>query len=292
MESENIVKKDVDMSAQLIIEIENWYDAVLKNGRAFGQPVYEVGNWEEPNSPINVDGLRDVWGSLAESRQVGFRVENWTSNNSGVNYEIDVKEKGIYQVELGYSCQEQDLGSEFWIYTEYDTASLFIHELESAFSETLFLPAGRQVLHIELKELGEGPKGFEALRKIVVHRIPGDADIDVLKNITLVLSSEDGNEEMFEQSAATADFLYGVDDRRALQVTAHSDVSVEINADNIEQIETVTLFQGFDKIKTLSGTPFTFSLSLDQPGKHTVNVEIMTKTGRVTAVQGEINVLK
>jgi hypothetical protein len=93
----------------LIIEIEQWYDNVLKNGRAFGQAVYEVGNWEEPDSPINVDGLRDVWGSLAEGRQVGFRVGDWTSNNSGINYEIDVKEQGVYKLELGYSCQENKL---------------------------------------------------------------------------------------------------------------------------------------------------------------------------------------
>jgi len=292
MESENIVEKDVNMSAQLIIEIENWYDAVLKNGRAFGQPVYEVGNWEEPNSPINVDGLRDVWGSLAESRQVGFRVENWTSNNSGVNYEIDVKEKGVYQVELGYSCPEQDLGSEFWIYTEYDTASLFIHDVESSVSETLLLPAGRQVLHIELKKLGEGSKGFEVLRKIVVHRIPEDTDTKVLKNLELILSSEDGDEEIFKHSAATTDFLYGLNDRRAFDVNAGSAVTVQINADNTEQIETITLYQGFDKIETRAEAPFIFNIRADQPGKQTLNVEILTKSGMETAVHVEINVLK
>ncbi len=292
MESENIVEEDVDMAAQLIIEIENWYDSVLINGRAFGQPIYEVGNWEEPNSPINVDGLRDVWGSLVEARQVGFRVENWTSKNSGINYEIDVKEKGVYQVELGYSCQEQDLGSEFWIYTEYDTVSLFINDLESALSETLVLPAGRQVLHIELKDLGEGSKGFEVLRKIVVHRIPEDTDIKVLKNITLVLASEDGREEIFEHSAATTDFLYGLNNRRALEVNTGSAVTVQLNADNIEQIETITLYQGFDKTETRAEAPFLFNIKADQPGKQTLNVEVLTKSGVETAVHGEINVLK
>jgi hypothetical protein len=290
MESENIVDRDVNMSAQLIIEVEKWYDQVLKNGRAFGQPVYEVGNWEEPNSPINMDGLRDVWGSLAEGRQVGFRVENWTVNNSGINYEIDVKEPGIYKVELGYSCQVDDLGSEFRIYTEYDSASLFIQDIESAISGSLSLPAGRQVLHVELKELGKGSRGFDVLRKLVVHRIPKDSDNGVLKNITMILSSENRGEEIFEQSAATADFLYGVSDRRALKVIAGNDVSVEIKTDNKDQIETVTLFHGFDKIETLSEIPFSFNLLADQPGKQTLNVEILTKSGVKTAVHGEIEV--
>ena len=292
MESENIVKSDVNMSAQLIIEIEQWYDQVLKNGRAFGQAVYEVGNWEEPDSPINLDGLRDVWGSLAEGNQVGFRIENWTSNNSGINYEIDVKEKGVYQVELGYSCQEQDLGSEFWVYTEYDTASLFIRNIGYAVSGTLSLPPGRQVLHVELKELGNGSRGFDILRKLVMNRLPEDSDAEVLKNAQMILKPDEGEAAVFEPSSATADFLYGANNQSPLEVKAGSVVSVEITADNPEQIETVTLYRGFNKIETLSQAPFVFDLSADRPGKHTLNVEFLTKSGVKTAVHGDINVIE
>jgi arylsulfatase A-like enzyme len=292
MESENIVEGDVNISAQLIMEIENWYDQVLNNGRAFGQAVYEVGNWEEPNSPINVDGLQDVWGSLTDGRQVGFRVENWTSNNSGVNYQIDVKEKGVYQVELGYSCEEEDLGSEFRVYTEYDTASVFIQDTESALSETLLLPAGRQVLHIELKELGKGSRGFNVLRKLLVHRIPEDTDAGVLKNLKMTLSSDGGGEEIFEHSAATADFLYGVNNRRALDVKAGGVVTVQINTDNKEQIGTVTLYRDFDRTETLTEPPFMFHFPVDKPGKETLNVEVLTVSGMEIAVHGEINVFK
>ena len=292
MESENIVEKDVNMSAQLIIEIENWYDKVLENGRAFGQPVYEVGNWEESNSPINVDGLRDVWGSLSEEKQVGFRIDNWISTNSGVNFEIDVKEQGIYKVELGYSCQESDLGSEFRVYTENDTASLFIRDIGSAVSEPLSLPKGRQLLHIELIELGSGSRGFDMLRKLVVHRIPKDSDVEVVKNVRMILSSEDGQEKMYEQSAATTDFLYGVNERRTLEVKAGSVISLQINADNKEQIETVTLYRGFEKTETLMESPFVFNQLADRTGKESFNVEILAKSGVKTAIHGEISVME
>ena len=292
MESENIVERDVNMSAQLIIEIENWYDQVLKNGRAFGQPVYEVGNWEEPNSPINVDGLRDVWGSLSEEKQVGFRIDNWTSINSGVNFEIDVKEQGVYKVELGYSCQEEDLGSEFRVYTEYDTASLIIGDIVSAVSEPLSLPKGRQLLYIELIELGKGSRGFDMLRKLVVHRIPEDSDAEVVRNPQMILSADVGQEEMYEQSSATADFLYGINNLRTLEVKAGSVISVQINADNKEQIESVTLYRGFEKTETLMQSPFIFNLSADRTGKETLNVEILAKSGIKTAIHGEISVME
>jgi len=291
MESANIVETNVDMSAQLIIEIENWYTNILKNGRAFGQAVYEVGNWEEPNSPINLDGMRDVWGSLAEGNQVGFRIGNWTTNNSGLNYEIDVKEQGVYQVELGYSCLAQDLGSEFSVYTEYDTASLFIQDLETALSGSLFLPAGRQLLYIDLKKLGKGSKGFDVLRRLIVHRIPEEKDEGVLINNRMILLSEDGREEVFEQTSATTDFLYGVNDQKILEVEAGSVVSVQASADNEEKIETVTLYLGFNKLETVSEDPYVFSLPLDQPGQHTVNLEILSSSGIVTAIHGEIKVL-
>jgi len=292
MESDNIVEKDVNISAQLIIELENWYNSVLKNGRAFGQAIYEVGNWEEPNSPINLDGARDVWGSLAEGNQVGFRISNWTSNNSGINFEIDVKEKGVYQVELGYSCQESDLGSEFKVYTEYDTASIFIHDVESSVSESLILPVGRQVLNIELIKLGQGLKGFDILRKLLVHRIPEEKDSGVLKNASMILKSADGTEIVFKHSSATADFLHGETGRQVLEVKADTEVSIRTMADNEDQIETITLYLGFEEIEMKTEAPFAFSMLAVQPGRQTINLELLSETGIVTSVHGEILVFQ
>jgi hypothetical protein len=292
METDNIVEKDVNISAQLIIELENWYNSVLKNGRAFGQAIYEVGNWEEPNSPINLDGARDVWGSLAEGNQVGFRIGNWTSNNSGINFEIDVKEKGVYQVELGYSCQESDLGSEFKVYTEYDTASIFIHDVESSVSESLILPVGRQVLNIELIKLGQGLKGFDILRKLLVHRIPEEKDSGVLKNASMILKSADGTEIVFKHSSATADFLHGETGRQVLEVKADTEVSIRTMADNEDQIETITLYLGFEEIEMKTEAPFAFSMLAVQPGRQTINLELLSETGIVTSVHGEILVFQ
>ncbi len=288
MESENIVEMDINMSAQLIIEIENWYNNVLKNGRAFSQAVYEVGNWEEPNSPINLDGARDVWGSLAEGNQVGFRIGNWTSPESGINFEIDVVEAGRYVVELGYSCKETNLGSTFRIYTQYDTAELIVQNISSAYSDILFLPAGRQVLNIELTSLGSASAGIEKMTKLIVHRLPEEKDVSLLKNTSMVLKKDGGETAIFKPSSATADFLFGVDNGEPFEVRAGIPITVQAVAENDDQIERVHLFIGFNKIETISKPPFSFSINPDKPGKHTLNLEYISKTGVVTAVHGDI----
>jgi hypothetical protein len=108
----------------------------------------------------------------------------------------------------------------------------------------------------------------------------------------MILKPDEGEAAVFEPSSATADFLYGANNQSLLEVKAGSVVSVEIAADNPEQIETVTLYRSFNKIEALSQAPFVFNLSADQPGKHTLNVEFLSKSGVKTAVHGDINVVE
>jgi hypothetical protein len=125
-----------------------------------------------------------------------------------------------------------------------------------------------------------------------MHRIPEDTDTEILKNAQMILKPDEGEAAVFEPSSATVDFLYGANNQSLLEVKAGSVVSVEIAADNPEQIETVTLYRSFNKIETLSQAPFVFNLSADQPGKHTLNVEFLSKSGVKTAVHGDINVVE
>lgn len=291
MESTNIVREKAEMSAQLISEIENWYAGVLNNGRAFHQPVYEIGNWEEPNSPINIDGFRDLWGSLLETSQVGFRLTNWTIPYSGVNFDVDVKERGVYRVELGYACGENDLGAEFRIFTEYDTATLVIEAAGSAFSEELNLPAGPQTLNVELIKMGNGSVAMESLSRLTIQRLPEAGDKGVLRGSGMIIKNE-GVEKKVWHSSATADFLYGAKDDKPLEALPGTPISLMPFADNLDQVESVTLFLGFDKIETRIGPPYEFSIETDIPGRHTLNLEFRTKSGTVTSVHGDILVLK
>jgi len=291
METDNLVEKHTEISKQLIPEVEDWYENVLKNGRAFHQAVFEIGNWEEPDSPINLDALHDVKGSLANSKQSGFRVGNWTSPGSGMNFEIDVVEQGAYQVELGYSCPEESLGSTFRIYTEFDTAELAILHSSSALSDTLFLPPGRQLLNIELITMGNGSVGVDRMTKLIVHRIPEKKDVTVLRNAGMSFETIRGEKQLYFLSSATTDFMFGAANTIPFEIKSGEYLFIQLFADNEEQIEEVTLYQGFHKIESKMDPPFKFTLIVKEEGSRTINVEFKTISGVVNTVHGDILIL-
>ena len=287
-ERKNVLMDYPEIVNELTSDIELWYDNVLKGGRAFNQPVYEVGHWEDASSAINLDGFRDAWGSVAEHERTSFQISNWTLPGSGINYEIDVVYEGTYLVELGYRCPPTSLGSEFNIYTEFDTVSLGINDERSALSDTLFLPSGEQTLTIELAKLGSGPEALDYLSKLVVHRIPDNNDNRVLKNARIQMEKKNGEKRDFYQTSATTDFLLGEPQSDPLNILTGEELSIQVLADNTDQIEKVVLYIDFDQIKTISKPPYNFSYTPRQPGRFTVNVEFLSKAGILNAVHGDI----
>jgi arylsulfatase A-like enzyme len=288
METKNILEEDVEIAAQLIPEIEGWYSNILKNGRAFHQAVYEIGNWEETSTPINLDAVLDVKGALAQSKKTSFRVDNWTSVGSGMSFEIDVVEKGAYLVELGYACDVASFGSSYSIYTQFDTAQLIIQHPNTAISDTLFLPEGRQVLNIDLIAMGRGSVGVDIMSRLIVHRVPESKDSGILRNAGMLFKTNTGEEQFYYVSSATADFLFGGKSPEPLEIESGESLIIQPYADNEEQIEMVTLYLGFDKIDTKKKPPFSFSINPAQQGKYTINVELMSKSGTITVVHGDI----
>jgi hypothetical protein len=291
MESDNIFEKNDHITTRLVPEIEAWYDRILENGRAFHQPIFEIGNWEESNSPINLDAKREVWGSCTLGNQSGFRIGSWTSPESGINFDIDIIEEGTYVVELGYSVKEQDLGSIFKVYTQYDTAELSIQNMNSALSEPLYLPAGEQVLNIELFSLGGGQAGIDVLNKLIVHRTPRVEDSGIIKNAGMVVVASDKMEKIFKQTSAATDFLFGMNDSESLEIRKGTYVTITFFVDNEEEIDEVVLFNGFEKIETITEPPFSFSYIPEKYGKHTLNLEFKSKEGVVNAIHGDLLVI-
>jgi hypothetical protein len=287
-ESRNLLNDHPEIANELISDIEAWYDNVLKGGRAFNQPVYEVGHWEDASSAINLDGFQDVWGSVADHNRTSFRIGNWTTSGSGINYEIDVVEEGNYLVELGYTCAPTNLGSEFIVYTEFDTVSMVINDERSAFSDTLFFPAGEQSLAIELAKLGAGPVALDYLSKIIVHRIPDNDDNRILKNVRIQMETKDSEKRNFYQTSASTDFMLGEPQIESLKILKGEELNIQVFADNTDQLDNVILYVDFDHIESISQPPYNFSYIPNQSGRFTINVEFISKAGIVNAVHGDI----
>jgi arylsulfatase A-like enzyme len=288
VEENNILEEKPEIAAQLIPEIETWYQNVLEGGRAFHQAVYEIGNWEETITPINLDAVLELKGSVRRSDNSTFRYDNWIVPGSAMLFEIDVKEDGYYQVELGYSCDPSRLGSFFRAYTQYDTAIIRIDHPSSALSDTLLLPPGRQVLQLELVSLGRGDAGVDVLNHILVHRIPGTAETYVLKNTGMKVFTGDDNQRTFHFSSATADFMFGNRQEKPLEVLPGEEVTILPFADNEDQIQQIELFVGFDRMEIITKPPFLFSFTPENRGRFTINMEF-TSGKRIThSVHGDI----
>ena len=291
-EKTNILKKEPDLAKMLIPEIESWYDGIIDGGRAFQQAVYEIGNWEETSTPINLDAVLDLKGSVRRSEQSGFRFDHWTSLGSGMSFEIDVKESGAYRAELGYACDPDRLGSVFQVYTRFDTAKILIDDPSSSISDTLFLPAGRLVFNIELVSFGKGTAGVDVMDRLVIHRIPLAEDKDVPIHAGMKITAVNGLTRNYFLSSATADFMFGSDEEECLEIKRGQRLTIEAFTDNDAQIREVRLYVDFDRMETRSDSPFHFDLDTINPGNHTINVELVSKSGIVRAAHGDIRVVQ
>jgi arylsulfatase A-like enzyme len=288
LESVNVLDENPEIADELISDVERWYDEVIKGGRAFRQPVYEIGHWEDAGSAINLDGFRDVWGSVADHNRTSFRIGNWSAAGSGINFNLEVVEDGRYLVELGYTCASNSLGSLFRICTEYDTASLVINNENTSFSDTLSLPAGKQTLTVELDKIGTGSYGVDYLSRLIVHRITEEEDFGILKNLGIQMEKNSGENGSFYRNSATADFLYGEAQVEPLKLNKGESVNIKFVADNPEQVEQVIIYVGFDQEDIISEAPFEYIFTPSKVGQQTINGEFISKAGIAYSVHADI----
>jgi arylsulfatase A-like enzyme len=288
LEKNNVIGSHPELAEKLIPEMEDWYDDILGSGRAFGQAVYEVGNWEETSTPINLDAVLDLKGSVKRSDGSTARYDHWISPGSAMSFEIDVVEAGAYQVQLGYTCEPGNTGAVFHVYTSNDTAAIQINEKNVALSDSLFLQSGRQKLTVELMELGRGNVGVDVMNNMLVHRLPRKEDTGVLRNAGMTISATNGMRQDYLVTSASADFMFGTNRREPLEVPAGEEVIVEAFADNDDRIRKVIVYDGFEISGTMEEPPWKIILKPETTGLHTVNVEFISESGVVTAAHGDI----
>jgi hypothetical protein len=273
-EKENVISEYPEIAATLKRDLLEWYQNILDGGRAFSQPVYEVGNWQDRVSAINLDGALSMTGGVKKSDRSEFRFSGWETPGAAMTFKIDVLETGDYLVELGYDCDSNELGAEFVVFTEHDTAKIVVQNARNAISDTLHLPGGEQQLTIELAKFGAGKKTVEILNNLQVHRLATDTD-KVLKNVGIVLSATGIEEQKFRFDYASSEFLlHGGRQDEPVIVPAGEEFTLKIFADNPELIQQVELYQDFDKIATLNQKPFQYNLSAPEDGYFTINAEI------------------
>ena len=279
-EETNVYADNPDIRLKLRNEVERWYEEMLGTGRAFGQAVFEVGNWDEKVTPINLDAVKEISGTVKKSDRSEFRFDGWTTPGSSMTFDIDVVEDGEYQVELIYDADQDNLGSEFLAFTEFDTATIIIDDEQMATSTVLDLPRGPQELTIKLKKISNEGPAVDVMKLMLVHRIFQPQDTQLLRNPGFIILNAEDTVGVFSETNSVADLrLYGR--RHDDLVVLNNEVQFKIHAfcDNPEQIEQVDLFVDFNREASLKTAPFEFDLELPDFGKFTINVEFISKGG-------------
>ena len=290
LEKTNLASEYPELTSSLRIETEKWFDSILKGGRAYGQAVYEPGKWEERGSPVNMDSYVDYNTPGFNPEKTLFSIDNLKEPGSYISYNINVTEKGLYRVEIGYSIESVNPGSEYIVYTNYDTASLKISGKNSSLSDILSLPEGSQFL--TLKHVRNGSKIIEPERisKMIIHRIPEIQDTMVILNPRITISQGKNEIGTFTLQNDVADFMFtGKRQDSLLHIRSSESISVEPTADNPEQIASVAFFNDFDLLKEVSAPPFRFDFQCPPGKKFTLNVEFKSKTGVRNSVRAYLN---
>jgi arylsulfatase A-like enzyme len=277
-EENDLVEEYPELVQELRQDIDEWYEGIIRSGRAFGQAVYEVGNREERISGINPDGYYEKTGDVQYESIFGF--SGWTTPGSSMTYEMDVVEEGDYRVHLYYQCDKDKTGADFQVYTSFDTAHVKINDERTSVSGTLHLPAGRQRLTIRLQKKGRGEQAVSVMNYFLVERIPGPGDREVIGSPGFELSA-DGypGKQFFADYASTGFLTRGGRQDEPVLLAPDQDFDIRALADTPEQIVRIEVFRNFQKIQILEDPPFTLNLKAPAEGYYTLNVSCVSKAG-------------
>ena len=286
-EENNLIDKETEIANVLKKDIDDWYERIINTGRAFGQAIFEVGNWEERISGINPDAYYEKKGDV--QYQAIFRFGGWTKPGSSMTFDTDVVEEGDYLVHLHYQCEEENLGADFKVYSPYDTAFIEIMNENISVSDTLHLPAGRQKLTVELMNTGKGNKALSVLNYILVERLITPEDNAVLKNIGFELITNNIQSKKFYRDYASTEFLTrGGRQDDAFMLPALQNYTIKTLVDNPGQIDRMEVYKDFEKIESIENAPFNFNLSAPEKGSYTLNVSYISKSGVTNTVRAFI----
>lgn len=291
LEKNKIAGEQPEILDDMKIEAEKWFESVLAGGRAYGQAVYEVGRWEERGTPINLDGYVQLEGSVGPTEQTSFRFNGWTSAGSSMSFNIDVVEKGSYKVELGYDTKTKDTGAEFIAFTAFDTARILITGQQSSLSGLLHLPEGPQLLTLQLVNPGKKKEAVEWLSYLLVRRIPGEEEKDVLLNPCFTIRSGTAELGKYYLKNDVADFMFqGGSHDELLKIKRGNPIQIIPSADNPEMISSLTVFHDFKIVAEISQPPFMIEFPCAESEKYTLNIEFKSKTGVKNSVRAYLQI--
>lgn len=286
LEKTNIAKEQPEIVDDMKLQTEKWFESVLAGGRAYGQAVYEVGRWEERGTPVNPDSYVEMKGSVKPTEQTSFSFNGWTTKGSSISFNIDVIEKGNYTVELGYITKYENSGAEFIAFTQFDTAKIPVTGKNSSLSEVMYLPEGEQLLTIQLDNPGRSEEAIERLQRLIIHRIPGDKEKDVLKKLSFAINSGSDKPDKYYLKNDVADFMFNGGKHDELQsIKKGTTIQIVPAAENPENIASVKIFKDFKVIAETSQPPFIIELPCTRSEKFTLNVEFTSKTGVKNSVR-------
>ncbi|HET9279591.1 MAG TPA: sulfatase-like hydrolase/transferase, partial [Flavitalea sp.] len=86
-EKQDISGQHPEMTQLLKDTLNNWFAGILRSGRAFYQAEYPVGDWQERETPINLDAMSEITGSLR--RKSLSLIEGWDRPGNSLKYPID-----------------------------------------------------------------------------------------------------------------------------------------------------------------------------------------------------------
>ncbi|HBQ82457.1 MAG TPA: hypothetical protein DD745_06220, partial [Bacteroidales bacterium] len=218
--------------------------------------------------------------------QTGFSLDGWTSPGSQLSFNIDVTEKGFYQIELGYSTRTMNTGAEFMAFTPHDTAKIPIMGEKSSLSEIMQLPEGEQMLTIQLLNPGRKNEAVEKLQSMIIHRIPRDEDKDVITNQGFTIKSTTEKPGKFYLKNDIADFMFaGAGHDELTKINSDNSIQLIPFADNPDQIASITVYKDFRRVTEIKEPPFIYDFICNKGEKFTLNVEFTSKKGVKNSVR-------
>ncbi|WKN44981.1 sulfatase-like hydrolase/transferase [Tunicatimonas pelagia] len=278
-ETENLATAQPELTDSLKRSVNRWYQNITASGRTFQPAVYWVGHWEERSSPINADGVSQVYGDLERTGPGKFYFTNWASPGDGLSYQLHVADSGDYQVELLISPSDSSSQATMKVFTEYDTivGSVDKKPATSLFNQALTLPSGKQVLTILLEDTLSPSSGLTQLKGIVLHRVAQESD-QVLVNAGITLSIGDSLIAKSTLAQETVDFLFRLG-RPVYPLVQHENFTITPFADNPEVIHSVKYFIDFELVKVTSSPDHRFRHSFKDKGQYTINAEFSDTKG-------------
>ena len=252
--------------------VQQWFDEILQSGRAFTPAEYQIGNWNEPEAFINLDGFSHISMGLERN---GFSVKGWDRPGEAIGYDVNVLESGDYRVNLYYRPDPSSPSPIFKVFTQYDT--VLCEQVEEGENQSLImsLPQGRQRLYIQLAR-----GSIQQLNHLTVERIPLIRDQHVLRNVGFTLSDDAySTHSNFYQAHPVKMFrMMGGMPGAVFKLKPNGKLILEPFVDNPGECRKVRIFLDFMEIHA-SDQPTPLEMTAPANGRHSINVEFESLQG-------------